>query len=96
MEIHVQFIKSGSPYGFGYSAGATGVILDKKQADELERLGVLKIIEPPVTLPDDLPGRDKLIAAGFKSVEEINKISDLTEVPGVGKVLAKQIVQYFN
>lgn len=92
--IHVQFIKSGSPYGFGYSAGATGVILDEKQAKELESLGVLKIIPPPCELPENLPGRDKLIKAGFNTIEELKNISDITEVEGIGKQLASKIAAY--
>lgn len=94
--VHVQFIKGGASWGFGYQPGDQGELLDLKQAQELESHGVLKIIEPPVELPDDLPGRDKLVENGFKTIHQLQAIDDYTEIPGIGKVLANKIAEYLK
>jgi hypothetical protein len=92
--IHVQFLKKGAPFGFAYMAGQTGSILDFKQAKELESLGILKIIDPPSDLPEDIPGRKFMIEAGYYSINDLKKVEDFTEIPGITKTINKRIKEY--
>lgn len=41
MKVTVKFMKPGTPYGFGYTAGEVGTFeVDKDKNDEMMRLGV--------------------------------------------------------
>ena len=46
-------------------------------------------------LPEDLPGRHILYKEGIKTLDDVKKITDsLTEIKGIGKKLASEIVAY--
>lgn len=48
-------------------------------------------------LPDDLPGRTILYNSGIKTIEDVQKITgSLTELKGVGKKLAAEIIAYIS
>jgi hypothetical protein len=48
-------------------------------------------------LPADFPGRAVLIAAGFETLESVPKTgAALTAVSGIGKVMANQILTWFE
>lgn len=44
-----------------------------------------------VSLPDDVPARDMLIAAGVTTVDALRAVDDLTSIMGIGKVTASHI-----
>jgi hypothetical protein len=93
--VRVKFIRSGAPYGLAYSAGATGVPLDTKRADALVESGVVEILPSFNDLPDDLPGKSKLIDIGFETIDQV-KGAELSILPGITKALAKKIHQYIS
>jgi len=48
-------------------------------------------------LPEDLPGRLILFKEGIKTLDDVKKITDsLTEIKGIGKKLASEIVAYIG
>lgn len=62
--------------------------------------GLVDLREPAVEatpLPEDFPGRDALIAAGYTVLEMVpRKGKDLTAVSGIGPVTANQILTWFE
>ena len=62
--------------------------------------GLVNLREPAVEatpLPEDFPGRDALIAAGYTVLEMVpRKGKDLTAVSGIGPVTANQILTWFE
>ena len=48
------------------------------------------------TLPADIPGRAKLVAAGITSIEQLLDIPDPTSIDGVGKGIASRIETYLE
>lgn len=96
----IQFTKSPTgKFNLAYFAGDV-VEMPANQAEVLIEhdfaVEVTPEIYPKDDLPPDVPARDKLLAAGVKSIEELKLFDDLTEIPGVGKKLAEQIVAYLN
>lgn len=51
---------------------------------------------PLTALPEDLPGREALIAAGIEHVEAIAGAGDLTKIKGIGKATAKAIAAHLH
>jgi hypothetical protein len=48
-------------------------------------------------LPEDLPGRLILFKEGIKTLDDVRKITEsLTEIKGIGKKLAAEIVAYIG
>ena len=62
--------------------------------------GLIDLREPAVEatpLPEDFPGRDALIAAGYTVLEMVpRKGKDLTAVSNIGPVTANQILTWFE
>jgi hypothetical protein len=89
------------PTGTLYRAGAWSYV-PEKQAAEYIRQGMAERWyfegETPdeIDLPEDLPGRDALIEAGFKTVAGVLSIDDYDEVPGIGQVTEQKLRDYFN
>jgi len=83
------------PPGSGYFAGHTEDV-PKGLAKNYKNLGYARPATP--VLPDDLPGRDELIAAGVESVDELKDMSkkELEALDGIGKAKAGKIVDYFT
>ena len=52
--------------------------------------------EEPSTLPDDFPGREALVAAGFDSLAKVEAVADFDEIPGVGQITEERIVAWFE
>jgi hypothetical protein len=57
--------------------------------------------EPPApvnTLPEDLPGREKLFAAGFDTAEKVKEVSggDALLDVGISVAMMKKIKKYFK
>jgi hypothetical protein len=102
--IKVYWVKAHPK--FAYAEGMTGEIMEAK-FDELFKGGFIIPIpgtEPEVpaaaaedknTLPEDMPCREKLFEAGYKSVEEVRAIDDLLDV-GVSKAMAGKIKKYLK
>ena len=47
--------------------------------------------EPGPTLPVDFPGRADLERAGIQSIAQVRAVTDLMEIPGIGRATAKRI-----
>jgi len=59
------------------------------------RSALPNIQESATPLPDDFPGRNALLAAGYATLESLRGLSeaDLIAIKGIGPKLAKQILQ---
>lgn len=51
---------------------------------------------PAGDLPDDLPGREALVAAGLVTIESLGDVEDLTAIQGIGKATAARIREYLE
>ena len=93
----VKFRIAGGPAGLAYHAGEEAEFEDL-QADELIRQGYCCLPEKDEQvenmLPEDLPAREVLFAAGVKTLDELSGIDDLTSLEGVGKKTAEKIENY--
>jgi hypothetical protein len=47
-------------------------------------------------LPEDLPARQSIFDFGIKTLEDLKKIVDFTEIPGVGKATAAKIEDFLQ
>ena len=107
--VKVKFLKSHP--AFGYFAGDVGTITPEWAEKLLAQGYILPIpdalteITGPApaapgkvnTLPDDLPARDKLFAAGFNSLEKIKEAGDsLLDVVGISNNILKKITKYLK
>lgn len=52
--------------------------------------------QPVQDLPDDLPGRERLLAAGLSTVDAVRDYEDLTDVDGIGAATADRIRAYLS
>ena len=99
--ITAKFLKSGVGLGYGYLENEVGDIDEKAFAD-LEELGFVEkyVPEKPKLvksdLPEDFPGRAKLIQSGISLLEDVKKIKDLTEINGIGKKLDDNVRKYLK
>ena len=97
--VRVKFIKAA--YGYAYSAGDTGIV-DAEKAPALIKAGCIQVLpdEDPDdsadnTLPEDLPGRDKLFRAGFTEVDKVREAGDgLTDL--LTKKELKELTDYLK
>ena len=75
--------------------------MPEKRAKKLVKSGHVETYKEPkpeipaIDLPDDIPGRDALIAHGIETLAEAQKIKDFTEINGIGKSLNNQLQEYF-
>ena len=95
--MKIKFIANTGGIGFAYMEGQEIITSDGFGMEMIER-GMAVLVSPnSVNLPDDFPGRKILIENGFETLEEVGKIFDierLTEIRGIGKKLAEQIIAY--
>lgn len=54
----VKFLKSGTPYGYGYTAGETGIV-KPEDLDELIAAGVVEKIDMAETVETQTKKREK-------------------------------------
>lgn len=96
----IKFLKSH--HEFAYFAGDIAQVDDDKAAELLNRGYAIILPEDGGddivnTLPEDLPGRVALFAAGFETPEAVKEAGDsILDVEGVGKGTLKQIEAYFK
>jgi len=88
--------------GMAYFEGDTAE-LPINRFNDLKELGYVTepTTQPPAhttttPIPKDIPGYKAIVAAGFTSLADVKAVPDLTEINGIGKVLAAQIVEYFK
>jgi hypothetical protein len=98
--IKIIFIKSPTPvFNLAYFDGDI-IEVYPNQAEVLIEAGVAREYIPEFRdiedLPVDIPGRDKLLQAGVKSMEELKLYDDLTEISGIGKKTAEAIIDYLK
>jgi len=100
--VKAIFIRNGAGVGYGYFAGDS-VELDTKAFNDLVELGIVRAFDhkidapkPQNDIPTNIPGYKKLIGAGYTSLADIKATTDLTEIKGIGDMLAKQIAKYFK
>ena len=96
----IRFIKSPTPvFNLAYFDGDI-VDMPANQAEVLIDSGFAEeyfpVISAVADLPLDIPGRDKLILAGVKSLDELRLYDDITEIKGIGKKTAEAIVDYLK
>lgn len=53
--------------------------------------GAKRQIEENEGLPDDVPGRTRLISAGIETLDDLLDVENLTDLHGVGPVTAKKV-----
>ena len=98
-KIKVIFLKNAIGVGLAYFKDDVA-FLNPPAYDDLFDMGYVEKYDGDVpndgSLPFDIPGIQKLIKAGFESLDEIAKVEDLTIIQGIGKVLSKQIIEYIN
>lgn len=93
---NVEFIKSPGKFRLGYFEGERAV-MEEKQAEELIKHGYARELGKgsKTNLPEDLPGRDAIAAAGL-SLDELAEISEYTDITGIGKGTAEKLNDYFK
>lgn len=107
--IKVKWLKSH--FKFAYAAGDVGYVTPE-WAEKLLADGYILPVpdaekEYPVdatgpapkinALPEDLPARDKLFAAGFDTIEKVKEAGDgLLDVVGISNNILKKITKYLK
>jgi hypothetical protein len=98
-KVRVQWLKSHPE--FSYFAGDNSTLPADKAAI-LSKSGHINIF-PGVedkdvnTLPEDLPCREILFAAGFDSVEKVKEAGEsLIDIKGIGKTSVKNILDFIG
>ena len=96
--MKVKFIKPGSGFGYAHFAGDITDI-DDAAAAKLVADGICAIaegIEGGCSLPQDVPFRKILEAAGIADIDALKAVEDLTAIKGIGEAAAKAIAEYLN
>jgi len=96
----IQFTKSPTPvFNLAYFAGDI-VEMPANQADTLIEaefaVEFFPVVSEAADLPQDIPGRDKLIAFGVTSMAELRQYDDPCEIKGIGKKTAEAILEYLK
>jgi len=92
----IKFTKSPTgEYGLGYFPGEMASFEDAL-ATQLMEDGFAAPVEEEDTnqLPEDLPAFQSIFDFGIKTLDDLKKIVDFTEIPGVGKATAQKITDY--
>jgi len=67
------------------------------QYDPVKKEVIERPKEDPFTnLPDDFPGREHLIQAGICLMELVLEMKDFDQIPGIGQVTEKRILEYLK
>ena len=93
----IQFIKHAGKYRLAYRPGESGKFEDK-QADQLIKDGFAVAVHKTgddSDLPEDIPGRKALVKEDI-SFDELKKINDFSEIPGINEKTAGQIKEYLT
>lgn len=62
-----------------------------------EKEAEVTAVSEEIDLPEDIPGRDKLIEAGIVTLAKVpKKAADLAKLKGIGKQTANQIATYLK
>ena len=94
----IKFTKSPTgEFSLGYFPGEMASLEDAL-ATQLMEDGFAAPVEEEDTnqLPADLPARQSVFDFGIKTLEDLKKITDFTEIPGVGKATAEKIIDYLE
>jgi|GEM_PF-2178529 len=87
----LYFLKA--PKGYGYHANQVEDV-PESLAKEFINSGVARKAES--TLPEDIPGREVLLANGIDSLEDVEAIGDFTSVKGIGSKINEELTAYFD
>jgi hypothetical protein len=96
--MKVKFIQPGAGYGYAHFVGDVADI-DDNAAAKLVADGICAIAEPfegGCMLPQDVPFRKVLEAAGIADIDALKEIEDLTVIKGIGEASATAITDYLN
>lgn len=63
---------------------------EKKEPDKVEEA------KPSSDIPEDFPGRDDFIAAGYNDFKDVEEIEDYQSVSGIGDSTEIKIKNYFE
>jgi hypothetical protein len=96
----IKFTKSPTGlFRLAYFPGDV-VEMNTNQADVIIEAGYAEEYNPVIHqesgLPVDIPARDKLLAAGVNSLDELRQYDDLTDINGIGKKSAEAIIAYLK
>ena len=96
----IRFTKSPTPvFNLAYFEGDI-VEMPANQADALIEadfaVEYFPVINHSVDLPQDIPGRDKLLASGVSTLSELMQYDDPSEIKGIGKKTAEAILEYLK
>lgn len=108
--IKVKWLKAH--HKFAYSKGDTGYVTPDWAEKLLEGGYIILVPEaegtvpapaaaPPAApaenpLPEDLPGREKLFVAGFKTLDELRSAGDSLLDAGISVTMLKKITKYLK
>jgi hypothetical protein len=97
--MKIIFVKCPAGIGYGYHAGAT-LDCSEEFATEMINLGYAEAEKKGAkitsALPEDLPGREAFEAAGILTLDAVKEVGNYTEIKGIGKATAENIVKYFS
>jgi len=98
--MKIEFIKSATGIGYGY---LTGAILDCTQAfgKEMIELGYAIELSAEIAsdLPENLPMRKELLAAGIDTIAALKDIAtpeSFQSIKGIGQKSAKAIIEFIE
>jgi hypothetical protein len=96
--IPVLWVKAHPKYS--YSAGQEGIVKADMVPDLIKDGYIIPVPEGKKEktnpLPEDLPARDKLFAAGFDDLKKIREAGDSLLDAGISNAMCKKITAYLK
>jgi len=92
---YIQLLFNEKPANTTYTAGSYCWVLESEAAQYIAN-GMAVEYGKESDLPKDMPGREALIKAGVKSIEEVMQIEDFDEIEGIGQSTEKKILEYLD
>lgn len=94
--VKVLWIKAHPKYA--YSAGNTGLVMADRAPQLVKEGYVIPVPDAEDKkdnpLPEDFPGRDKLFAIGFETVDSVKQAGEALLDEGISQAMLKKIMKY--
>lgn len=81
-------------YGLSVKSGKVVIGGVKQTAPSENKMVAASENKARENLPEDIPGREALLAAGVESIGDLERVEDLTEIVGIGRATAAKIREY--
>lgn len=94
--MKIKITKSTAGIGYGYMEGQELDLSDNKAMDFINRGYACMVTTNTDGLPEDIPGRNALLKAGFKTVTELSGITDFSQYDGISKAVSDKITEYLK